>query len=185
MHDEIYKAYQCLRDEDSRHEYSMKVKYDKSKLFDEKSIIDNPKLKEINDDNNKEKLIKEGLSIKKIGELDFKWSSGLNDFLDYYEVSLVNEKGKTEKYKVFSEIVWTRYEKDPEYRYFVQKTLLSPENIRNCCKYTSRYLGIPAKKDNRYKLDYCREHVTATRKNEINEEIMKHIVSKAEENEER
>ena len=57
MHDEIYKAYQCLRDEDSRHEYSMKVKYDKSNLFDEKSIIDNPKLKEINDNNN-EKLIR-------------------------------------------------------------------------------------------------------------------------------
>ena len=186
MHDEIYKAYQCLRDEESRHEYNMKLKHDKSRLYNEKSIIGNPKLEEYeNNDRRKAEFIKEDLSIKEIGKLNFKWSSGLDDFLKYYEIAIINKQGEIERYKAFSEIVWSRYAEDKEYRYFVKNTLLNPENIRNCCKYTSSYLGIPVKKDGKYKLDYTKEHVTATRKKEINDKILKDIVSKAEGNEER
>ena len=186
MHDDIYKAYQCLRDEDLRHEYNMKLKYDKSKLFSENCIIGNPTL-EIRSDYEKIKAqpIKDNLSIKEIGRLNYRWFSGVYDYLNCYEVTIVNEKGETEKYNVFSDIVWNKYSEEPEYRYFVKNTLLSPENIKNCCKYTSGYLGMPVKKDGKYKLDYCKEHVTATRKNEIREQILKDIVSKAEESEER
>lgn len=142
--------------------------------FDMSKIINKDNIKSVTPVQKDKQLIYEDskLRITRLGELQYSTISGVESLagLDYYIIEKILKNGKTETFKVFSQINTMLMQDDESYRDAVIYTLLDSNNIRksNCYGYIGSIQNIAVnnkiKANERYSLVFDNDDASAVAK---------------------